>query len=179
METYLALTQDDSESAYGVITNKIDDLPETFAEAMAHTDEPKWQKATDKEINSLLDNGTWELVQLPPGKKAIGSRWVFRIKHKADGTIDVYKARLVTKGYSQHPGIDYDEVFTPTAHWVVLCAILAQGALQGAHIESVDISNAYLNGVLDENTKVFMRQPEGYHQGDLNLVCKLKKDCTD
>lgn len=89
-------------------------------------------------------NGTWELVELPKGRKAIGSRWVFLIKQKSDGSIDLYKGRLVAKGYSQAPGIDFDQVFAPAARLAALCAILAQAALAGKHIESLDISNAYL-----------------------------------
>ena len=70
------------------------------------------------------------------------------------------------KKYTQQPGIDYDEVFSPTACWAALRTILAQGALQGVYIESVDISNAYLNGVLDNDAKIYMTQLEGYHQRD-------------
>lgn len=77
-------------------------------------------------------------------------------------------------GYNQHPGIDFNEIFAPTARWAALCTILAQRALSGAHIESIDISNAYLNGILDETTTIFMDQPEGYHRG-VNWVNKLKK----
>ena len=163
------------ELAYGIVANQNDDLPESFIEAMTRPDGPKWREATDGEIQSLIENGTWELVELPPDKKAIGSRWVFRIKRKADGEVDRYKARLVAKGYSQRPGIDFDEVFAPTTRWAALRIILANGALEGAYIESVDISNAYLNGVLDNSTEVYMKQPEGYHQGDQNRVCRLKK----
>ena len=100
---------------------------------------------------------------------------VFRIKRKANGEIERYKAQLVAKGYSQRPSIDYDEVFAPTARWAALRAILANRALEGAYIKLVDISNAYLNGVLDDAMEVFMKQPEGYHQGGSNRVCKLKK----
>ena len=122
-----------------------------------------------------LDNGTWELAKLPPGEKAIGSRWVFHIKLKSDGSLEKYKSHLVAKGYTQWPGIDYDEVFAPTTRWAALQAILAQGALQGAYIESIDISNTYLNRVLDDNTQIYMQQPEGYHQGDADWVCKLRR----
>jgi transposase InsO family protein len=156
-------------------TIKDDRVPKTFAEAMQRPDAPLWKGSTDAEIQALLDNGTWELVSLPPGEKAIGSRWVFRIKLHSDGSLDKYKSRLVAKGYTQRPGIDYDEVFAPTTRWAALRAILAQGALQGAHIESIDISNAYLNGVLGDDARIYMKQPEGYHQGGADWVCKLKR----
>ena len=163
------------ELAYGTIVDQNDELPNTFTKAMSRTDTPKWQMATDQEVQSLIDNGTWEIVELPQNKRAIGSRWVFRIKRKANGELDRYKARVVAKGYSQRPGIDYDEVFAPTARWAALHTILANGALEGAYIESIDISNAYLNGVLDSGIEVFMKQPKGYHKGNPNMVCKLNK----
>ena len=67
-----------------------------------------WQTATTKEITMLLANGTWEIVDLPLGAKAIPSGWVFKVMRHADGTIERYKGRLVAKGYSQRPGIDYE-----------------------------------------------------------------------
>ena len=156
-------------------TIKDDRVPRTFAEAMRRSDSQLWKNSTDTEIQALLNNGTWELVKLPPGEKAIGSRWVFRIKLHSDGSLDKYKSRLVAKGYTQRPGIDYDEVFAPTARWAALRTILAQGALQGAHIKSVDISNTYLNGILGDDANIYMDQPEGYCQGYENWVCKLKR----
>ena len=73
-----------------------------------------WLKAAQDEIQSLVENGTFELVRLPPGRKAIGSRWVFRVKRNADGSIERYKGRLVAKGFSRRPGFDYNETFAPT-----------------------------------------------------------------
>ena len=92
-----------------------DDSPSGWKEAMAGPDSDRWMDAAQTEIDALLANGTWELVELPKGQRAIGSRWVFLIKCQADGTIDCYKARLVAHGDNQRPGIDYDQVFAPTA----------------------------------------------------------------
>ena len=96
-----------------------------------------------------LKNGTWELVPLPDGKKAIGSRWVFKIKRNADGSIERYKGRLVAQGFSQKPGLDFLETFASTTKWAALRAILAMGALEDLELESIDISSAYLNGIMD------------------------------
>ena len=113
-----------------------------------------------QEFMSLVDNGTFMPVQLPPGRKAIGCRWVFKLKRKADGSIDRYKARLVAKGYSQMPGLEYSEVFSPTAKWAALRAILALAALEDLELYSLDISTAFLNGEMD--CDVYMHQPEGF-----------------
>jgi Reverse transcriptase (RNA-dependent DNA polymerase) len=157
------------------VTIKDDHIPQTFAEAMQRSDAPLWKDSTDAEIQVLLDNRTWKLVRLPPGVKAIGSWWVFLIKLNLDGSLDKYKSHLVAKEYTQWPGIDYDEVFAPTTWWAALWMILTRGALQGAYVESVDISNAYLNRILDNKTQIYMEQPEGYHQGGADWVCKLKQ----
>lgn len=103
---------------------------------------------------------------------------MFLIKRKSDGTIDRYKARLVAKGYAQIPGMDFDQVFAPTARLAALQVILAQAALNGEVIESLDISNAYLNGELEKEYEVYMQQPEGFSENGSNgetWVCKLKK----
>jgi Reverse transcriptase (RNA-dependent DNA polymerase)/gag-polypeptide of LTR copia-type/GAG-pre-integrase domain len=147
--------------------------PRTYVEAMTRPDAQQYHEAACKEIEALLDNKTWELAKLPPGRKAIGSRWVFLIKHKADGTIDRYKARLVIQGFSQRPGLDYGETFATTIKWPTLRIILALAAFEDLEIESVDISSAFLNGDID--TEIYMQQPEGFPQGEKGDVLKLKK----
>ena len=125
------------------------------------------------EYNTLIQNGTWELVELPPGAKAIPSGWVFKIKMLKDDSIERYKARLITKGYSQCPGVDYHEVFAPTFRPATLQLILALAALKGMTLHSVDVSAAFTNG--DLNEWIYMLQPEGFHQGGPNVVCRLRK----
>ena len=74
-----------------------------------------WMKqAVLEELNAHSTNGTWELVLPPKGKKIIGYKWVFKVKHNADGSVERYKSRLVAKGYNQRPGFDYLEIFAPT-----------------------------------------------------------------
>ena len=89
----------------------------------------KWYKAAQDEIQSHLENGTWELTTLPKGRKPIGSRWVFRVKKNPDGTIERFKARLVAKGFAQRPGLEYDETFASTLKWSTLRTILAIAAI--------------------------------------------------
>ena len=120
-----------------------------------------------------MEKGTWQRVKLPPGRKAIGCRWVFIIKHNADGTIERYKARLVAKGFSQRPGFDFGETYASTVKWATLRAILAYAALEDLEIESLDISSAFLNGDID--AEVYMQQPEGFPQGEWDDVLKLLK----
>jgi transposase InsO family protein len=147
--------------------------PKTFAEAMKRDDAELWYKSACDEIQTHLDNGTWKLAKLPPGRKAIGSRWVFIIKRKADGSIERYRGRVVAKGFAQRPGFDYTETFAPTAKWAALRAIFAIAALEDMELESIDISSAYLNGELEE--EVYMEQPEGFHQGAPDDYLKLLK----
>ena len=80
-------------------------------EAMTSGHAREWKAAVDSEYNSLIENKTWKLVELPPGRKAIGCKWVFKVKPRMHGTVERFKARIVAKGYAQKYGIDYDETF--------------------------------------------------------------------
>ena len=143
--------------------------PITFREAMSSDLADEWQSACQYEIDALAKNGTWTLVDLPPGRKAVKSKWVF--KRKADGR---FRARLVAKGFTQVQGIDYDETFSPVARFESLRLLLALAALEDWEIHQMDVKSAFLNGLLDE--EIFMEQPQGFiAPGQSDKVCLLKK----
>jgi hypothetical protein len=148
--------------------------PKSYCEAMRRPDSELWHQAMVRKMEAHLENGTWELVKLQHRRKAIGSKWVFKVKRNPDGTVKRYKARLVTKGFGQRPGVDFDEMFAPTTKWAALRAILALAVLENLELESIDISNAYLNGELHE-VDVCMQQPDGFAERNSTWVARLLK----
>ena len=121
-----------------------------------------------------MKNQAWNLVELPDGRKPVGCRWVFKIKHNADGPIERYKARLVAKGYSQEEGTDYEETYSPLARYTSICSVLAIANQSDLELHQMDVQTAFLNGALEE--EIYISQPEGYKvKGKENSVCKLNK----
>ncbi|CAI7872982.1 unnamed protein product [Closterium sp. NIES-54] len=133
--------------------------PATLKEALESSDAEEWKKAMESELKSIEENGTWELVELPEGRKAITSKWLFKIKSDADGKIERYKSRLVAKGYQQKEKVDYKELFAPVVKPTTLRTLLAGAAIKGWVVKQMDVTTAFLNGVLEE--EIFMAQPEG------------------
>jgi hypothetical protein len=157
------------ESAYFIAPD-----PMTLYEALNGEHSEEWRDATQKEYDSLIRNGTWELVDPPPGRKIVRNKWVFRTKLNQDGTIDRYKARLCAKGYSQIEGVDFTETYSPTLHKTSMRALLALAALHDWEVEQIDVETAFLNGVLEE--EIYMAQPLGYVDKDHpRQVCRLIK----
>jgi hypothetical protein len=136
---------------------------------MASDSAEGWREACQYEMDTLAKNGTWTLVDLPPGRKAVKSKWVF--KRKADGRL---RARLVARGFTQIQGIDYDETFSPVARFESLRLLLALAALEDWEIHQMDVKSAFLNGLLEE--EIYMEQPEGFVEpGQEGKVCLLAK----
>jgi hypothetical protein len=119
--------------------------PICFEDVVGHA---LWDKTMDEEMVALDANRTWELVPLPEGKKAIGCKWVYKVKHNSDGSISRYKARLVTKGYAQTHGIDYEETFALVAKMATMKAAIAVAASRGWVLHQMDVKNAFLHGEL-------------------------------
>ena len=121
-----------------------------------------------------MKNKTWDLINLPAGAKAIGLKWIFKVKRNSDGSINKYKARLVAKGYIQRHGIDFDEVFAPVARIETVCFILSLAASKGWEVHHLDVKTAFLHGDLKE--EVYVSQLEGFEiKGQESKVYKLNK----
>jgi len=126
--------------------------PQSYRDASSN---PLWQKAMVDELQALEHNHTWDLVDLPTGKNAMGCKWVYKVKTHSDGSVERYKARLVAKGYTQEYGIDYEETFAPVAHLTSVRSLIAVAAIRRWELFQMDVKNAFLNGDLTE--EVYMR----------------------
>ena len=156
------------------VTYMVESEPRTYREAVTSSEGTQWKEAIKSEIDSILQNHTWELVDLPPGCKPLGYRWIFKKKMKADGSIDKYKARLVIKGYRQREGLDYFDTYSPVTRITSIRMLLAIAALRNLEVHQMDVKTAFLNGDLEE--EIYMEQPEGFvAPGQERKVCKLVK----
>jgi hypothetical protein len=133
---------------------------------------PFWESAMQEEYNSLLENHTWDPVPLYFGRKLVRCRWVYKTKSASDGKINRYKSRIVTKGFQQVYGIDYDETFTPVAKMDCIRMTLSIVVAKGWEFHHMDVKNSFLHDDLSE--EIYMEQPQGFMQ-DSYLVCRLKK----
>lgn len=146
--------------AFAFASTLAPDEPRTYREAMAGSYAKEWREAITREMDALKSNKTFgKSRRLPAGCKAIGSRFVFKIKRNADGTIEKFKARLVAKGFSQVPGVDFGETFAPVVKWNTLRVVLALAAQLNLDIHQLDYETAFLNGAVEEG--MFLRLPEG------------------
>jgi histone deacetylase 1/2 len=145
--------------------------PRDHREAMAC---PHWRDAMETEFSALQNNKTWHLVPPVPGVNIIDSKWVFKIKQKSDGSIERYKAHLVAKGFKQRYGLDYEDTFSPVVKPTTIRLLLTMALTYGWHLRKLDIQNAFLHGVLEE--EVFMRQPPGFEDtSQPGYLCRLDK----
>ncbi|CAL1359264.1 unnamed protein product [Linum trigynum] len=154
-----------------------------FLAAQTHYDEPRffyqavreqvWRDSMTREIRALEENGTWSLVFLPPGKRTIAAKWVYKIKFYLDETIERFKARLVAKGYTQIEGQDFHDTFAPVAKHVTIRCLIAIAVNRGWHLHKLDVNNAFLHGDLDE--EICMEIPPGFRKPGDTRVCRLHK----
>ena len=134
---------------------------------MSSPEAPLWKEAVNSEVESILQNHTWELVDLPPGCKPLGYKWIFKRKLKTDGSIDKYKARLVVKGFRQKEGLDYFDTYSPVTRITSIRMLIAIASLYNPEIHQMDVKTAFLNGELDE--EIYIEQPEAVSYTHLTL----------
>ncbi|KAG2987004.1 Retrovirus-related Pol polyprotein from transposon TNT 1-94 [Phytophthora cactorum] len=147
--------------------------PSTFQEAVNGPDQVHWRKAIRAELKSMRLRGVFRAAKLPNGQRAIGTKWVFKIKRKADGSIEKYKARLVAKGFKQKYGIDYTETFSPVVKYVTLRMVIALAKYYGWPLDQLDVVTAFLYGIMKE--LVFCAVPEGVDlDGDFDCLELVK-----
>jgi hypothetical protein len=134
----------------------------------------EWADATTEEYQSIIKNDVWEIVPRPKSKDVVSSKWLFKIKHVVDGSIEKYKARFFTRDFSQKEGIDYEETFSPVARYTSIRTIITLAAKMKWKLHQMDVKIAFLNGVIEE--EVYIEQPQGFEVEDMKThVCKLKK----
>ena len=104
-----------------------------------------------------MNNDVWEVVSRPEGKSVVTSKWLFKIKHKANGSVKNHKARFVARGFSQKEGIDYDETFVLVAQYTSIRTIIAIASAMGWKLYQMDVKTAFLNGIIEE--EVYVEQP--------------------
>ena len=126
-----------------------------------------------EEYSSIMKNDVWEVVSRPEGKSVVTSRWLYKIKHAADGSIEKFKARFVARGFSQVEGVDYEETFALVARYTSIRSILSIAAEMGWKIHQMDVKTAFLNGFIQE--EVYIEQLHGKE----SHVCRLKKALYD
>jgi transposase InsO family protein len=147
--------------------------PISVEQALKSPQAQEWKDAIQSELKALIDNGTWKIVPRPKHNvNIIKPKWVFRLKKDEQGRIERFKARLVARGYTQVPGVDFFETYAPVGSALTFRYLMATAALRKQEVWHLDVSNAYLNGRLEED--VYMEPPEQL-QAERGQVCKLIK----
>ena len=145
-------------------------IPNTVYEALTKRE---WKNAMREEMSVLEKNKTWEIVERPKGKNIVDCKWIFTLKYKANGTLERHKAILVTKGYTQTYGVDYQETFAQVAKMNTVRILLSLAAHYNWQLLQYDGKIAFLYGDLDE--VIYMNIPAGFERNTGNKMCKLKK----
>jgi hypothetical protein len=145
--------------------------PTFFEEAIQ---KKEWAYAMIEEYQSIIKNDVWEIVPRPKSKDVVSSKWIYKIKHVVDGSIEKYKERFVSHGFSQKEGIDYEETFSLVSIYTSIRTIIALATKMKWKLHQMDVKKYFLNGVIGE--EVYIEQPQGFEVEDRKThVCILKK----
>jgi hypothetical protein len=164
--------QSECERALKCDTRFHDEDPQTLAEIMRRHDKQEWLAARQSEYDSLMENNTWILVEMPKDAKMISTKMLYKTKYDNNGNAVRRKARLVARGFTQRKGIDYKETYAPVVKYTSIRVLMAIAAKRGLNVHQLDVTTAFLHGELEE--EIFIAQPEGFEDGT-NRVCRLLK----
>jgi hypothetical protein len=142
--------------------------PTTLTDALHGPERIKWIEAMQNEVDNLNGKGTWSEVIVPSGKKPISTKWVFKRKLNSAGQVIKFKARLVARGFSQIPGVDFEDTFAPVSRLGSLRLLLAHAATHDLELRQLDVEGAYLNGTLEE--EVYIGIPRGVETENPNAT---------
>jgi hypothetical protein len=149
----------------------LEEEPTCFEESIQRKE---WAYAMKEEYQSIIKNEVWEIVPRPKSKDVVSSKWLFKIKHVANGSIEKYKERFVAHGFSQKKGIDYEETFSPISRYTSIRTIIALVANMKWKLHQMDVKTTFLNGVIEE--EMYIEQPQGFEVEDMKShVYRLKK----
>ncbi|CAI7870664.1 unnamed protein product [Closterium sp. NIES-53] len=161
-------------AVHGNAGNTLPKEPATVQQALGGEHREKWREAMDRELKALEERNTWKVVpaSVARNKTILTGKWVFRIKTKADGTIEKFKARWVVRGFDQEQGRDFTETFAPVSRHTSLRILLAVAAMKKKKLRQIDVANAFLYAPVD--AEIFVELPHSSH-GESNQVCQLLK----
>jgi len=146
-------------------------IPKIFRSALA---DPNWRAAMEDEYGALLQNSTWDLMLRPPRTNVVSDKWIFKHKFMADGSLERYKARWVLRGFTQRPGVDFNETFSPVVKPATVRTVLSLALSRNWSVHQLDVKNAFLHGTLTET--VYCSQPSGFEDSaHPDFVCRLNK----
>lgn len=156
-------------SYVALLLDIIDAKPTSYEEVVK---KQVWQDEMVKEYNSIMKNEVWDTRPRPKDKSVATSKWIYKIKHAADGSIEKYKARFVARGFSQKEAVDYEETFVPVTRYTSIRAIMAVAAKMGWKLHQMDVKTAFLNGVVEE---VYVKQPQGFETHDRKTCVQVEE----
>ena len=171
LEDYQVYMSTNVDYAYRAMLN----VPQTYEEAISSEDSQQWKTAMDREIQTLKQNDTYDLVTLPVDRAETKGKWVYTLKQGRRPEEVRYKARYVAKGYSQISGVDYDETFSPTMNMTSVRILLQKAVNENFKLHQLDVKGAYLNAPIDK--EIYVEQPPGYveYKHGQKLTCRLNK----
>ena len=152
----------------------MEDDPKTYDEAMNSIDASFWREVVSSEMDSVWNNKTWYLTDLPHGRKTIGCKWIFRKKLRIYGTIEKFKVRLVAKGFKQKEGVDFFDTYSPITRITTIRMLIALASIFKLELHQMDVKTTFLNSELNE--EIYMDLLEGFVVPEQeNKVCRLVK----